>query len=247
MVEAMHASVAERKNRVRLANMLRNTPIPNEELWANMGLFINRMELSRIFFINELYQHILPINGVVMEFGVRWGQNLSLFTTMRGMYEPFNRTRKIIGFDTFAGFPSVHDKDGDAKGVYEGAYSVSPNYEEYLADILDYQESECPIGHLKKYELCKGDAVATLEAYLAKHPETIISLAYFDFDIYEPTRKCLEMIKPHLTKGSVIGFDELNCPDYPGETLALREVFDMNRISIRRTAHSGYSSYFIVD
>jgi len=35
--------------------------------------------------MNELYKRILPIHGVVIEFGVRWGTNLSLFTNVRGM------------------------------------------------------------------------------------------------------------------------------------------------------------------
>ena len=39
-----------------------------------------------------------------MEFGVRWGQNLITLNNLRGIYEPFNHSRKIIGFDTFEGF-----------------------------------------------------------------------------------------------------------------------------------------------
>ena len=62
-----------------------------------------------------------------------------------------------------------------------------------------------------------------------RHPETIVSLAIFDFDIYQPTKAALEAIKPHLFKGSVLVFDEL-CDDiFPGETIALREVFDLER------------------
>ena len=53
---------------------------------------------------HELYQKILNVHGVVIEFGTRWGQNLALFESFRGMYEPYNHFRKIIGFDTFEGF-----------------------------------------------------------------------------------------------------------------------------------------------
>ena len=83
-----------------------------------------------------------------------------------------------------------------------------------------------------------------LEKYLNDHPETIISFAYFDFDVYEPTKKCLELIKPHLTKGSIIGFDELNDPDFPGETVALKESLGLNNVSIKRSQYSGIQSYF---
>jgi len=42
-----------------------------------------------------LYRQALEVQGVVMEFGCRWGQNVSLFSALRGIYEPFNRLRKV--------------------------------------------------------------------------------------------------------------------------------------------------------
>jgi hypothetical protein len=36
---------------------------------------------------------------------------MALFTTLRNIYEPYNMSRKIIGFDTFEGFPSVSPQD----------------------------------------------------------------------------------------------------------------------------------------
>ena len=52
-----------------------------------------------------------------MEFGVRWGRNMSLYTSLRHIYEPYNSSREIIGFDTFEGFPSVDPKDGNSDFV----------------------------------------------------------------------------------------------------------------------------------
>ena len=62
-----------------------------------------------------------------MEFGVRWGQNLVTLSNLRGIYEPFNYSRKIIGFDTFEGFPSVHEKDGTHQSIEKGAFNVTEN------------------------------------------------------------------------------------------------------------------------
>lgn len=45
-------------------------------------------------------------------------------------------------------------------------------------------------------------------------------------------------ILPHLTKGSVIGFDELNFHAFPGETLALKEVLGLGKYSIRRNRYN---------
>ncbi len=93
----------------------------------------------------------------------------------------------------------------------------------------------------------KGDAIETIDEFLKKNPQTIIALAYFDFDIYAPTKKCLEAIKGHLTKGSIIAFDELNDPDFPGETLALKEVFGLDRYKIIRTPLDPIASYLVID
>ena len=97
---------AERERSARLRELLVASPVPADEILSNLGLYLRRQTLSRILFMQELYQLILPVHGVILEFGVRWGQNLALFSTLRGMYEPFNYSRRLIGFDTWKGFPA---------------------------------------------------------------------------------------------------------------------------------------------
>ena len=240
-------SERDRENSDTIDKLFKSCPIPEDEIIGNLGLFINRQNMSRILTMNEMYQQIIHVHGVVIEFGVRWGQNLALFESFRGMYEPFNHNRKIIGFDTFEGFPSIHKKDGESDLLYEGSHSVTESYDIYLERILDYHEQESPIGHIKKFELIKGDATVEFQKYLSQHPETIIAFAFFDFDLYEPTKKCLELMKGHITKGTVIGFDELNLPEFPGETHALREVWGIDRFRIRRSPNSGCVSYLIIE
>lgn len=240
-------SEEEKKNRESFRGLFRNAPLPEAELLSNLGLFINRQTMSRILFMHELFQKALPLHGSFFEFGTRWGQNLALMQVFRGIYEPYNYSRKIVAFDTFAGFPSVHSKDGKTENIATGSYGVTDNYEDYLTKVLDYHNSENPIAHIKKFELVKGDASVELEKYLKNHPETLVSFAYFDFDIYEPTVKCLELLKPYLVKGAVIGFDELNHQQWPGETVALREALGAQNYKICRTPYSSYSSYLIYE
>jgi hypothetical protein len=242
-----NASAAERDNRQGLLQLLKSAPIPDSELLMNLPLFLTRQNLSQILFMHELYQHIIDVHGVIFEFGVRWGRNLALYESFRGLYEPFNHNRRIVGFDTFEGFPSVDPKDGDASIVQVGAYNVTEGYQSFLSEVLERHERESPISHIRKYELVQGDASKAVPAWLKDHPETIVAFAYFDFDIYEPTLKCLEAIKPHLTKGSVIGFDELNNRDYPGETRAVAEALGLGTYAIRHSRYSPTQSYLIVE
>ena len=239
------SSDTENTSRGEFYDIFKNTPIPKDEQLSNLGLFVKRQDFTKQLFFNEIYQEILDVHGVIMEFGTRWGQNLVTLNNLRGIYEPFNHSRKIIGFDTFEGFKSVHSNDGEHKMVKKGSYSVTENYDEYLKEVLNYHESESPLSHIKKNSVIKGDATETLKKYLEEHPETIISFVYFDFDIYEPTKECLKLIKPHLTKGSIIGFDELCDPNFPGETVALKETLGVNNIQIKRIKYCGIQSYCV--
>lgn len=235
--------------RQKLLDLWRKCPIPEEELLVNLGIYIRSSVLAKYLYVDELYQKIIRIPGILMEFGVWRGQNLALFESLRAIYEPYNYTRKIVGFDTFTGYPSISPEDGKSELVAEGGYSVTENYEGYLAKILDYHEEENTMSNIKKYELVKGDATITIEKYLNEHPETIIALAYFDLGLYEPTKKCLEAIKPYITRGTVIAMDELNSWEFPGETIALKEVLggELDKYKIVRSQFLPDRSYIIID
>ncbi len=241
------SSSSEKDAQKQFAELLKSTPLPDDELLPNLGLYLSSKALSRLLFFYEIYQKIVNTHGMVVEFGVRWGQTLSVMAALRGIFEPFNRHRKIIGFDTFAGFKGFGEKDGKLCQSKDGSFSVAPDYENYLGQILGLQEALNPISHLKKYELVKGDAMQTVPRYFKDHPETIVSLAIFDFDIYKPTRVALEAVKPHLCKGSILVFDEL-CDDiFPGETIALNEVFGLNNVRIQRLPITARISYMEVE
>ena len=127
-----------------------------------------------------------------------------------------------------------------------GQLDVGRDYEAYLTRVLQVHEALNPLSHINKFDLRAGDAIVELPRYLEESPETIVALAYFDFDLYEPTKACLELLRPRLTQGSVVAFDELNDPDSPGETLALMETFGLDRVKLKRYPHASRVSYFVV-
>lgn len=227
-----------------MLKLFKNCPIQEDNLLNNLNLFTKRQPLTRVIFMYELYKKILGIHGNIMEFGVRWGQDMVLFENFRGMLEPINYTRKIIGFDTFEGFPRVRS-DLD-KGARIGDMSVTEGYQDYLEDILCKHELANPISQIQKHKLVQGDAIHTLRKYLDEHPETTIALAYFDFDIYEPTKVCLEHCKDHLMKGSIIAFDEANNENWPGETVAINEALGIKNIKLERFPWCPTMSYMEV-
>ena len=244
-----YSSNEEKNTRDELVKLFKNSPLPDDQVLSNLGMFLNLKTLSRILYIHHIYQHIIDHQGVIFDFGTRWGQNMCLFVALRGICEPFNRQRRIVGFDTFSGFPEggLSEEDGSSCLMEAGSAHVTGNYVDFLSQVVACQELDNPMSHIKKHDIVAGDACETVPKYLADHPHTVVSLAFFDFDLYKPTKDCLEAIKPYLTKGSLLAFDEVNDHDSPGETIALKEVFGLENIRLQRYRYCSRNSYFIVE
>jgi hypothetical protein len=99
-----------RKNHFEITKGLLSTYHNNWDSFTMLTL--GRLKVSRILYWAKLYQEILHVPGVICEFGARYGETLSQLASLRGIFEPYNHTRKLVGFDTFEGFPSVDAKDG---------------------------------------------------------------------------------------------------------------------------------------
>lgn len=241
------ASEAQIKHREIIYKLFRERPMPDDQLLINLGLYMRSSVLAKILFLNELYWLILDLPGVIVEFGTWWGQNLTVFENLRAIYEPFNQNRRIIGFDTFKGYPSISDKDRLSETIKVGGYKVTENYRAYLEELIDYHEKNNVLANVKKHQVVEGDVVETVPRFFKENPETVIALAYFDMALYEPTKVCLETIKPHLVRGSVIMLDDFNWHEYPGETIAFKEVFKGEKYSARRSRFMTDRTFIIMD
>lgn len=244
-----NASVTYQKAEAEVLAALNDPAMPKEELLENLYLYLTPQHLRRMLFLSEIYRRLSTVPGVIMQFGVRWGRDIALYEALRTTYEPFNHSRRIVGFDTFDGFRQIDDKDGSKEMVREGNFATREDYAANLEAYLAAREALSPLSHIRKFELVVGDASETLEAYLGEHPETVVAFAHFDMDLYRPTRRCLELLKEHVTKGSVIVLDELACPHFPGETVAVREVFGLRGIRLERhpQVNPTWPAFFVVE
>jgi hypothetical protein len=243
----LRASAEQLENRENLKRLFAETPLPLDDLLVNLPLYMRSSTIAKLLWINELYELIAPIPGVIMEFGAWWGANLALFECLRAVHEPYNYSRRVIGFDTFDGYPEARPEDGSNPLVHAGAYAVGSGHTAHLEDVLEFHERENPMSHIRKHDIVVGDATQTIGPYLDDHPETVIALAYFDMQLYEPTRACLEAIRPYVLRGSVLAMDELNASEFPGETVAFRESLGLDRYAMRRSKFLPDRTYAIVE
>lgn len=209
---------------------------------------VRRQDIARFLVKYEIFKLSLPANGSIIECGVFAGGGLMSWAHFSATLEPYNHTRRVVGFDTFAGFPSVHEKDvrhGASEHLHPGAFETNTTILEELQHLVDLHDRNRPLGHIPKVELVAGDASQTIPQYVAEHPHLLISLLYLDFDLYAPTKAALEHLYPRVVSGGIVAFDELNCAEYPGETVALLESLDLTQVRLCRFPFDPYISYFV--
>lgn len=205
----------------------------------NFEKYISRQTMARFMARHELFKMAMGIKGSIIECGVHYGGGVMAWAKMSAALEPVAFNRHIIGFDTFEGFPSVHDKDKAEKDYPElakGAFSSHDAILDEMYDSIDEFNKNRFIEQYDKVKLIKGDATKTIPKFVKENQHLVINLLFLDFDIYEPTKVALEHFLPRMPKGSILAFDEINNDHWPGETMAMIEAFggSLNRIKIEK-------------
>lgn len=209
--------------------------------------FATRQSIAKFLTKYEIFKKILNVNGSIVEGGVLHGGGTLAWAKLSSILEPTNHTRKIIGFDTFEGFPSVHKNDSlgsDGSLIKKGALTGS-TYNDVLGAVKVYDTNR-PLSHIPKVELVKGDITKTCRTYAKNNPHLVVSLLYLDVDLYEPTKVLLETFLPFMPKGAIVAFDELNAKMFPGETRAVDEILGICNIKIERFTFDSYVSYTVL-
>jgi hypothetical protein len=192
----------------------------------------------------ELHKIISGVPGDIVELGVCGGGGLFSFAQCTFSYEPAYDHRRVIGFDTFEGFPGTAIGDEDAPGIAshlkrEGAFSPGDDTEGELRRLADVHEDFRLLrraGH-RQIELVRGDVSETIPEYLSKNPGWIIALLYLDMDLYSPTASALKLLWDRVPKGGVVVFDEAITREWGGEALAMHEILGTGSLRLRKIDH----------
>tara|TARA_Y100000996_G_scaffold410120_1_gene391934 strand:+ start:279 stop:1025 length:747 start_codon:yes stop_codon:yes gene_type:complete len=148
-----------------------------------------------------------------LEFGVYTGNSTNFFS------KKIKNT--LYGFDSFEGFNE--DWLGHAHG--EGDFSLNKQI-----PVLE-----------KNVSLEIGWVQDTLPIFLNKNKDKKINFIHMDMDTYKTSKFILEMVKPYLTNGAIICFDELyNYEGWKvGEFKALSETFKENEFTYKCFSNNG--------
>ena len=227
-------SEKEQDYAARMEKCIAESPFSNLERLRNFSLYAPRQDLANFLIRYEIFKRVLSIQGSVIECGVLRGGGLMAWAQFSAILEPTNHQRRIVGFDTFSGFPKIseHDRASESTQARRGGLAVDSYH--HLQECIQLFDRNRFIGHIPKVELVRGNATRTIPQYLKKNPQLVISLLYLDFDIYEPTLAALKHFLPRMPKGAVIAFDQLNSKDWHGESTAVLETLNLRNYRIER-------------
>ena len=204
-------------------NYQKNSTSPEYNKFENFSKYTRRQTIARFLARYEIFKKQLDIKGSVVECGVNEGMGLLSLAHFSVTLEPYNYQRKIIGFDSFEGFPSISKKDNKNKLSFKGSFKQKYNSYKDIKNSIKVFNNNRFIKNKTKISLIKGDATKTIPNFVKKNKHLIVSSLWLDFDIYEPTKAALDNFVPLMPKGSIIVFDELNNEFWPGETQAFLE------------------------
>ena len=211
--------------------------------------YTSRQSITKLLARYEIFKKQLEVNGSVLELGVHRGASLMAWAHFSAILEPVNYVRKIVGFDTFEGFPSISEKDtaGTSEYLQVGGFKAEEQADRDLLRAVQLFDQTRYLNHIPKVELVKGDILETLPQYLQENEHIVVSLLHLDADLYEPTKLALELLIPRMPKGAIVAFDELNMDLFPGETLAAMETVGIHNLKLRRFPFATSLSYAVIE
>src|SRR6185437_4024373 len=102
---------AESREGARNRGCFERNPNSWESKLENFPKYVRRQNLTRFVSLYEIFKRVLTVKGSIVECGVHQGFGVMTWAKLSAILEPVNLTRRIYGFDTFAGFPAVSEAD----------------------------------------------------------------------------------------------------------------------------------------
>ena len=193
--------------------------IGHPDLWQfvdHFGLYAGTQTIATYMTLHDLVRATASVPGHVMEFGSHHGAKLMFMAKLLQLYSS-NSIKKVFGFDSFEGLRTFSSLDGERSREMEGKYIGNQAVLRKSIELFGYDEW---------VHLVNGDARVTIPAFSEAFPHIMVSLAYVDFDLYEPCQSALKFLGPRMTVGGIIAFDEAMTDFFPGEGIAMLEFLE---------------------
>ena len=169
--------------------------------------YTNRRAMAKLLAHYEIYKMVKDLPGHVVELGVFKGESILRFGQFAEIFNNFDRSFDIIGFDNFSGFTKLSKQDGK-KNIRNdkkvGGWS-SENYKDELYSLVDHFDMTRMGPQKPRIKLIDGENIEeTVPKFKKDYPNLRIKLSHLDADLYEPTMVGLENFWDNLVVGGLL-------------------------------------------
>lgn len=219
----------------------------NEKNWVASVSCLNRISLSKILFYDDIVRRIVNVPGAVIELGVQWGALTSLLYNLTAIHEPYNFRRRVVGFDTFCGFPASSLSKAELnQGWKENDLAGAADAKQIAERCLEAHQVFSGMSHMARHEFIQGDVIETLPHWFENNPSETVALCIFDMDLGIPTRESLKHVLSKAQKGTILVFDEYSHPRFPEEGVVVREILDTMKLQPIKSPLLPYTSFIVL-
>jgi hypothetical protein len=196
---------------------------------------------------NFIRNHHADIEGDIVECGVYRGKSL---IALAMLLKELGSDKKIYGYDSFSGFPSVYHHNDDLARFddLQKKGRITPDHFQAVQRNLSWREQLSDQGQTAKTISSSGDFSATSLEYVQRkikivgldnivlrdgpfdetmknvdNNPTKIMAALMDCDLYQSYMDCFEFIWPRLSDSGIIYLDEYYSLKFPGARIATDE------------------------
>jgi len=222
-----------------------------QEIQQDFPAYTSRMLLTRFLAYYELFRMVQSKPGWIVECGIYRGFSYFSLGKFLEIFCMGDKTRKILGFDSFEGFSELAPEDGGEKAAAtrkKGGTNPS-DFKNDFFELLKLNNLDAFAPWVERMQVVKGDARFTIPQYATENPGLRIALLHIDIDIYEPVSIALENFYPRVVPGGVVVLDEYAHQDWPGESAALEQYFKKNNLPIPDLQTFGWcgtpTTYFV--
>jgi 3-O-methyltransferase len=216
-----YPSAGEDAYYAKLRRVLEKYPHDMRHYLDLFAVYTNRRSFIRQLAHYELFKLTVDLPGYYLDFGVYFGKSFFSWHKFLEIFTPTATHKKVIGFDTFAGFPGLAPEDGASDPtVQKGPGGLnSASFLAEFRELLDLhnQDAVLPVG---RGVIVQGDVCKTFPQWLEENPEARFCLCSLDLDLYEPTAVVLAGCWDRIVPGGVLLLDEYATSRWPGETKA---------------------------
>src|SRR5688500_10136869 len=162
-------TAAERQAGASIAQIFERCSDSTEVKIENFPKYVRRQHLKRFLALYEIFKLALPVKGSIIECGVFRGFGFMSWAKLSTIFEPENLMRRVYGFDSFSGFPTIDAKDANIVAMPQKG-ELASNSKDELEELVAEYDKDRFLGHLDKCHLIAGNACETIPQFVQDHP-----------------------------------------------------------------------------